>query len=60
MKEPTVYERFVDTIKYTGGRYEVELPWKESHALLPDNYVVCWKIETSHASLEGSSVAQRV
>ena len=40
MKEPTVYERFVDTIKYTGGRYEVELPWKESHALLPDNYVL--------------------
>ena len=24
VKEPTVYERFVDTIKYTGGRYEVE------------------------------------
>ena len=40
VKEPTVYERFVDTIKYTGGRYEVELPWKESHALLPDNYVL--------------------
>ena len=40
MKEPTVYERFVDTIKYTGGRYDVELPWKESHALLPDNYVL--------------------
>ena len=40
VKEPTIYERFVDTIKYTGGRYEVELPWKESHALLPDNYVM--------------------
>ena len=40
MKKPTVYKRFVDTVSYTGGRYEVELPWKENHALLPDNYVV--------------------
>ena len=40
VKEPTVYEKFVDTIKYTGGRYEVELPWKESHVLLSDNYVL--------------------
>ena len=40
VKEPTAYERFVDTIKNTGGRYEVELPWKESHALLPENYVL--------------------
>ena len=40
MKEPTVYERFFDTIKYTGGRYEVEFPLEESHALWPDNYVL--------------------
>ena len=40
VKEPTVYERLVDTIKYTGGRYEVELLWKESQALFPDNYVL--------------------
>ena len=29
MKEPTVYEKFVDTIKDTGSIYEVELPWKK-------------------------------
>ena len=36
--EATVYTEFENTIRFSGGRYEVSLPWKESHAALPDNY----------------------
>ena len=31
-------DRFEDTIQFVGGRYEVTMPWKEQHPLLPDNY----------------------
>ena len=37
--ESSVYENFTDTISYKNGRYEVHLPWKSPHQLLPDNYV---------------------
>ena len=37
-QEKTVYDRFEDTIQFMGGRYEVKMPWKEQHPLLPDNY----------------------
>ena len=36
--EPTVYETFVESIKHNGIRYEVKLPWKPSHPILPDNF----------------------
>ena len=36
--EPTVYETFVESIKHDGIRYEVKLPWKPSHPILPDNF----------------------
>ena len=32
------YEKFTQSIKLEDKRYEVELPWKESHPVLPDNY----------------------
>ena len=37
-EETSVYEEFTNTIAYKDGRYEVRLPWKHSHPLLPDNY----------------------
>ncbi|XP_068735432.1 uncharacterized protein [Montipora capricornis] len=36
--EPTVYEKFIEDIRHNGQRYEVKLPFKEDHPLLPDNY----------------------
>ena len=36
--DESVYERFTQSIKQKDKRYEVELPWKESHPVLPDNY----------------------
>ncbi|XP_044184810.1 uncharacterized protein LOC122964955 [Acropora millepora] len=38
--EGTVDDKFLDTIRACDGRYEVSLPWKEQHALLPDNYAL--------------------
>ena len=38
--EGTVHDKFLDTIRACDGRYEVSLPWKEQHALLPDNYAL--------------------
>ena len=34
----SVYERFAQSIRLNDKRYEVELPWKENHPVLPDNY----------------------
>ncbi len=31
-------ENFDDSITFQDGRYEVCLPWKETHPTLPDNY----------------------
>ena len=39
--EASVYDKFNDTIKFKNGRYEVELPFKENHPILPDNYTIC-------------------
>ena len=36
--EPTVYEKFIEDISHNEERYEVKLPFKEDHPLLPDNY----------------------
>ena len=41
--ETSVYEKFVQQIKHNGQRYEVSLPWKEHHPLLPDHYDLCHK-----------------
>ena len=37
-EEASVYEEFTNTISRKDGRYEVQLPWKHSHLVLPDNY----------------------
>ena len=36
----TVHDKFLDTIRWCVGRYEVSLSWKEQHALLPDSYAL--------------------
>ena len=36
--DKSVYEKFTQSIKLKDKRYKVELPWKESHPVLPDNY----------------------
>ncbi len=33
-----VHQEFLDGIAFTGSRYSVKLPWKESHDKLPDDY----------------------
>ena len=37
------FEKFTQQISLKQGRYEVHLPWKESHPPLPDNYELCRK-----------------
>jgi len=35
---PSVHQEFEDNISFKDGRYEVCLPWKKQHPVLPDNY----------------------
>ena len=35
--ESSIYEKFTTSVQHHEGRYEVKLPWKESHPTLPDN-----------------------
>ena len=37
-KEPSLYDKFLETVSYDGMRYQVRLPWKELHATLPNNF----------------------
>ena len=39
--DQSVHEQFNDQISQKEGRYEVNLPWKATHPLLPDNYALC-------------------
>ena len=39
--EGSVYEQFLENICMKDGRYQVQLPGKETHPLLPDNYNIC-------------------
>jgi len=43
--EQSVHSQFIDSISFEHGRYEVHLPWRDVHPVLPDNY------ETSHKRL---------
>ena len=38
---PSVLELFQQTIRHDGERYTVNLPWREGHRALPDNYQLC-------------------
>ena len=37
----SVLDEFQNKIRFTGGRYEVSLPWKNPNQGLPDNYELC-------------------
>ena len=37
----TLYEKFVNEVEFVEGRYQVRLPFKEDHGLLPDNFALC-------------------
>ena len=39
--DQSVYDEFGNSVRFVEGRYEVELPWKEAHPILPDNYRLC-------------------
>ena len=43
--KPSGYDKFTQKISFNGTRYMyvVNLPWKDSHPCLPDNYAMCWK-----------------
>ena len=36
-----LYDKFVSKVEFTEGRYQVQLPFKEDHELLPDNFALC-------------------
>ena len=38
--ETSVYDKFSNDITFTGERYQVKLPFKDNHPMLPDNYTV--------------------
>ena len=38
LDEGSVHDKFLDTVEQMDGRYEVCLPWREQHPLLPDNF----------------------
>ena len=42
-KENSVYQQLEEEVEFKDGRYEVRLPWKQEHPLLPDNYSLCQK-----------------
>ena len=37
----SVQEEFEQNVNFKDGRYFVNLPWREHHELLPDNYENC-------------------
>ena len=43
LKADSVLEEFTQTVQFKNGRYEVSLPWKSSHPMLPDNYLLSKK-----------------
>ena len=40
---PSVYQQFEESVAFVDGRYEVQLPWKTTHAPLNDHYQLCLK-----------------
>ena len=36
--EASVYDKFSNDIRFTGERYQVKLPFKDNHPMIPDNY----------------------
>ena len=43
IKSQSLYDEVTEAIAFKNGRYEVSLPWKSPHPLLPDNFELCKK-----------------
>ena len=41
--ERSVYQKFNENIVFVNGRYVIQLPFKETHLILLDNYALCKK-----------------
>ena len=41
--ERSVHDEFGSSIRFVEGKYEVQLPWKDAHPALLDNYQLCLK-----------------
>ena len=41
--EQSVHSQFIDSISCKHGKYEVHLPWRDVHPVLPDNYETTYK-----------------
>ena len=41
--ESSVYDKFVEEVRFNGERYEAKLPFKEHHPTIPDNHTVSVK-----------------
>ena len=39
-REEEFYEDYLTKVRFNGSRYEVCLPFKEDHPLIPDNYLL--------------------
>ena len=53
--ELSLYETFQDEIEFVNGRYQVRLPWKQEHPMLPDNYTLCKRrLQTTLAKLKAN------
>ena len=43
--ESSVYQEFQKEVTHKGNKYEVSLPWKQSHPALPDHYdLALWRL----------------
>ena len=40
-EEPALHDSFADQVKFNSGRYEVSLPFKDAHDVIPDNFAHC-------------------
>ena len=54
-QENSVYETFKEGIQFVDGRYQVRLPWKQDHPLLPDNFTLAQrKLQGLNSRLQGN------
>ena len=50
-----MYEAFKDGIEFVDGRYQVRLPWKQVHPLLPDNFTLAQRrLQGLNSRLQGN------
>ena len=51
--EMSVYDKFMDEVKFVNGHYQVRLPFKDDHPVIEDNYTLALRrLETLKAKLD--------